>query len=367
MSILEKVALSKINNYTNNKTKLKGTNIEPSTNLESQQNAVNRFLTVNNGDSIALIFEFSVNKDTNVVTEGTANNTVSKQLVPYIQARNGKIIMRLSIGSAYILLPQANSFGTVLYGDRYDSLNNCYDANLSAELQNTCYLYWAQQYAKYCIDNNIDTMFITNEWVNTSATQHVIIQNFISVLRAYCTSYNSNFILKLGITIATVSEFERILKQEQTDGLPTILEYVDIIGYNYYPQVKPQGISNGHTYDEAEIKRNVLGYSNTLYALKSKYNKPIYITEIGCCANQYGIINTADPNSINIADSVQSDATQALYYENAFKLIYDNYVVDGIFLFIGGLTANMSNKKGYQWQERELTEAIVNKYYGGDY
>lgn len=131
----------------------------------------------------------------------------------------------------------------------------------------------------------------------------------------------------------------------------------DWFGFNYYPRLTTNGLNEsemnllkGFYYDLKGRK-----HIDLLNKLKREYNKPIYITETGCCWREGSLESPGTPNYTGTV----SEETQSIYLESMFKMFYNADCIDGIYVFCANTFGEYSiwGKDG---------RFIVKKWYGGD-
>ena len=127
---------------------------------------------------------------------------------------------------------------------------------------------------------------------------------------------------------------------------------LDWIGLNLYPRLgkttdSKLELSKSLYYDL--YGRNLIGLCHDL---KLKYNKPIYITEIGTPSIEGAL---SDPS---LQTGNTSENEQAIYYDIILSNLLNCSDIDEITLFCAnGIVYNFINKEA---------ENIVRKYYGGN-
>lgn len=187
-----------------------------------------------------------------------------------------------------------------------------------------------QAYAQICKDNNIPVLCISCEQTALTVTSNL---SKWKVIISQCkTVYPA-----LKITVA-YTRFETGRDLYESTGIETLLDNVDIVGVNYYPNMlKTDPLKNmfGY-YDTAngiQLNNNntgIFSIDRQLMDLKNKFNKPIYLTEIGCTFYTDSTVDYIYP----IYTTTTPDTTsQVTYIENVLKYLINNNIVDGLFLW----------------------------------
>ncbi|MDC2867556.1 glycoside hydrolase family 113 [Bacillus sp. BP-3] len=217
--------------------------------------------------------------------------------------------------------------GTATGGDSF------YRGNYNPSDINSFFTNWGNRlkdYAQICKDNNIPVLCITCE--QTNQTVNTYLSNWKSIISACKTIYP-----QLKITVA-YTRFEAGRDLYQYGSAETLLDNMDIVGVNYYPNMlrneakkyffgylDSQGMQNHNN------NTGVFRMDEQIINLKSRYQKPIYIMEIGCSeykdtSNTMEIVATYIGTSIDRSD-------QAIYLENTLNYLVNNANIDGFFLW----------------------------------
>lgn len=130
----------------------------------------------------------------------------------------------------------------------------------------------------------------------------------------------------------------------------------DWFGFNYYPSLTTNGLNEsemnllkGFYYDLKGRK-----HIDLLNKLKREYNKPIYITETGCCWREGSLESPGTPNYTGTV----SEETQSVYLDSMFTMFYNTDCIDNIYVFCANTFGEYS-----VWGRQG--RYIVNKWYGG--
>ena len=140
-------------------------------------------------------------------------------------------------------------------------------------------------------------------------------------------------------------------EQEYIDSEISVLNLCDFIGFNLYPQVSPSVEIN---YNETKYTRMKSCYNHIYTAnivkARTRYGKPIWITEIGCTSTTQSLYNP-----LGGTGSVNDDVT-GIYYDIAISVYGEIEGVDGFFIWSARSPFNFFNKSG---------EVVLKKYCEG--
>lgn len=217
--------------------------------------------------------------------------------------------------------------GTIASGDAF------YRGNYNPSDINAFFTNWGNRlkaYAQICKDNSIPVLCISCE--QTNQTVNTYLSNWKSIISACKTIYP-----QLKITVA-YTRFEAGRDLYQYGSIETLLDNVDIVGVNYYPNMlrsetkkyffgylDSQGIQ-GHN-----NSTGVFRMDEQIINLKSRYQKPIYITEIGC-SEYKDTLNTTEIVATYIGATIDR-SDQVIYLDNTLNYLVNNANIDGFFLW----------------------------------
>ena len=138
------------------------------------------------------------------------------------------------------------------------------------------------------------------------------------------------------------NEWKTIIDKIKSNGLKVAISYrgmtefhnsvlndlVDIIGINYYPKMTLKG----YDISDSDMLKKFYSFYNTINTIKHKYNKKIWISEIGCTRNIDALSN---PSGWEFDTEEQSFIPQILYYKNLLKAYGESkdLNINGIFFW----------------------------------
>lgn len=192
----------------------------------------------------------------------------------------------------------------------------------------------------FCRENSIEEIAIHNEL--DKLTKEKFNTKWNNIIN-YCKTEYPNCKIGMSLTYQQAIDF-------------TSYGNYDWFGFNYYPRLTTNGLNEsemnllkGFYYDLKGRK-----HIDLLNKLKREYNKPIYITETGCCWREGSLESPGTPNYTGTV----SEETQSIYLESMFKMFYNADCIDGIYVFCANTFGEYSvwGKQG---------RFIVNKWYGG--
>ena len=154
------------------------------------------------------------------------------------------------------------------------------------------------RYIEFSKRYNIDTLYFMNE-LHTITNDSNVTSQLIEIIQKVKDNG-----LKCGCTYRGTPEAENSL----------INEYLDIIGINYYPKVTYVGYDISHSDASKKVYENIY---NTINMLNKYYNKPIIISEFGCCRNVAALTNTG---AWSFPTENQTYETQKILYKAGLEV-----------------------------------------------
>ena len=192
----------------------------------------------------------------------------------------------------------------------------------------------------FCRENSIEEIAIHNEL--DKLTKEKFNTKWNNIIN-YCKTEYPNCKIGMSLTYQQALDF-------------TSYDDYDWFGFNFYPSLTTLGINEDKVnllkgfYFDLKGREHI----KLLNKLKRKYNKPIYITETGCCWREGSLESPGTPNYTGAI----SEETQSIYLESMFTMFYNTDCIDAIYVFCANTFGEYSvwGKQG---------RFIVNKWYGG--
>lgn len=204
-------------------------------------------------------------------------------------------------------------------------------------------------YAQICKDLDIPVLCICCEQTKQTTSQYVAQWK---TLITEVKKVNP----KLQITTA-YTRFETGRDLYEYNGIESLLDNVDILGLNYYPfllKSDPSKYLFGY-YDPNGVQtynnNGLIKTDDQITHAKYKFNKPIYITEIGC--TEYSNLTSTEIEPVYLQGSIDT-TNQQIYTEEILRYSLNNKNIDGVFLWHISSPFNVLNAN---------TKVIVKKYF----
>lgn len=188
-------------------------------------------------------------------------------------------------------------------------------ANLSTFFTN--YQTFINTFISLCTSNNIEYIGLTNECPDLNGADSV----------TYWTSI-INTIHAAGLKVF-------ISMTHYGSTYAAIYDLIDVIGFNFYPWISFNDINT--TFEEGisswkEMDGHGQQYCDYIKYIKTKYNKPIWITETGCTDYQGALASPFD--YINVTSNpLSSGKIQSFYLDISLNALGDNDFLDGVFIW----------------------------------
>ena len=195
------------------------------------------------------------------------------------------------------------------------------------------------EYVDICVENDVSSISIVNEQryaTKSNKDRWIIIVNHVKSKG-----------IKVLCSLADFSEIESCV----------ILDLVDVIGINHYPAL----VSYGERVSQEELTKRIYNFSvPKIKRLKLKYNKPIYITEIGATRN---VECLSAPANWEFKTTEQSLMPQSQFVGSVFSIFACSGVVDAVFWW----SSDDKNKiNTFTFFGNELAETNYKKFIGGE-
>ena len=139
-----------------------------------------------------------------------------------------------------------------------------------------------------------------------------------------------------------------------------ILGLVDIIGVNFYPNLSDKGTNA--TIKECQMNLYGKSYIRALRELKEKFQKPLWLTELGCVRSDEAL---SQPSNSNLEINEDGNRVQGLFFESLLPIIgsslyEDNALIDGVFIWN---CSNVNPPDKFNFIGNIYAEPTILKYY----
>ena len=139
-----------------------------------------------------------------------------------------------------------------------------------------------------------------------------------------------------------------------------ILGLVDVIGINFYPSLSNKG--GNATIEECQKMLYGNRYIQSLKEIKEKYNKPLWLTELGCVRSSKAL---SQPSNSSLEVDSEGDRVQGVFFNSTLPIIGGSYhknkpLIDGVFIWC---CSNINPPDKFNFINNPYAEPVVLKYY----
>lgn len=282
-------------------------------------------------------------KQTNSLLDNI-NNTVKKEYFPTFKGTNLYIMNNTTTSTITTYLDDIKNTGCnavlIIVHNKY--ANGTFVPNLTDEQVIYSIIEAKKRNIKPILKLHRMGVYETNDissWITEWGT---IVYKYVEISKTYdidtivfCNEQDK-------FTKTNREEWKIIIDRIKANGLKVAISYrgvaeyyssvlndlVDIIGINHYPKMT----TNGYDISDTQMLRKFYSFYNVVNNARYKYNKEVWITEIGCTRN---IDALSDPSNWMFKTEEQSFIPQILYYKNLLKAYAESeqLKLNGIFFW----------------------------------
>jgi hypothetical protein len=198
---------------------------------------------------------------------------------------------------------------------------------------------WFANWKQVCIDTAYVCKYYGVEYLG-------IANELMYITNNYYTQWQD---LIAGVQAVGVKTFFSLNHYEYKDCV--IYDLVDAIGVNFWPSITKKGKTETDKNLRKAFFNDLEGVNHIkeLNELNTKYNKPVWLTEIGCLPDSNGLIATWDWTP----EGVYDEETQALYFKYIFEVVAKTGALSALILF--------HINKGYTWNylDKQAEQVVI--------
>ena len=244
--------------------------------------------------------------------------------------------------------------GTVSLVSDLERIKKCLDYAKEKGLETTTIKVHCNQFRKAIESNKYNNEHLKNQWLN-------MLNDIGEYFKSYCEYFvvinegenlfinhiHEEFLLKcleVGKSKGFKSGFTPSTK-EGWDKLPeTVKQSCDFISFNCYPNISLKGLKT--SYEDVVNAFEAILLNNWIDTHKKKYNKPIFISEIGCEDRESCLACTYVWDFGN-GENYNDGKVQNIMLKGIFEYLKDNNNLDAIYYWFPFKGFNVINTINY--------------------